>query len=135
MEEERRLEIEGEKDGNLNLGTDSMGELFLKIVIPSIIAMVITGMQGIIDGLFLGNYIGESAMASASIASPFLQIVMGIALVISIGGTAFIGRSLGTGDLKKAKDIYRSCCVPLFVCSFLLVFSAGLFSDLFARFL
>lgn len=113
-------------------GTATIPSLFLKVVLPSIIAMLITGIQGVIDGLFLGNYMGDSAMASANIAAPFLQILMGITMVISIGGTAFIGRSLGHNDLRKAQDIFKSCFVAISVSSIFIILSTGFFSDQFA---
>lgn len=129
MSENKEMNISEDDSG---YGTDSVPKLFLKIVIPSIIAMVITGTQGMIDGLFLGNFIGENAMASANIASPFLQIIMGTTFVVSIGGTAFMGRCLGTQEVEKANDIFRSCCVALVVSSIILMLSGGLCSDYFA---
>ncbi|WP_409969393.1 MATE family efflux transporter [Bengtsoniella intestinalis] len=113
-------------------GTASISSLFLKVVLPSMIAMLITGIQGVIDGLFLGNYMGDSAMASANIASPFLQILMGITMVISIGGTAFISRTLGVNDLSKAQDIFKSCFIALSVSSICIILSAWFYSDHFA---
>lgn len=112
-----------------SLGTDSIKTLFAKIVIPSILAMVIMGIQGMIDGMFLGNFIGPNAMASANIASPFLQIIMGVTMVISIGGTAFIGRTLGAGDENTAKNIFKSCFYSLCVASFLAVVIGLLWSS------
>lgn len=109
-------------------GTESIGNLFLKVVIPSIIAMVIIGIQGIIDGLFLGNFIGPNAMASANIASPVLQIIMAIAMVISIGGTAFIGRCLGDNDTDTARDIFKSCFIAVIVMSVIIVIIGLFFS-------
>ncbi|MFI3253675.1 MAG: MATE family efflux transporter [Eubacteriales bacterium] len=121
-----------DSDENNCYGTDSIFSLFLKVVLPSIIAMLVTGIQGVIDGLFLGNYIGDSAMASATIASPFLQILMGITMVISIGGTAFISRTLGVNDLPKAQDIFKSCFVALSASSICIILSAWFYSEQFA---
>lgn len=109
-------------------GTQSIGNLFAKVVIPSIIAMVIMGAQGIIDGLFLGNFIGPNAMASANIAMPVTQISMAFAMVIGIGGTAFIGRCLGENDIEKARDIFKSCYIAVIVMSVIVVILGLFFS-------
>lgn len=109
-------------------GTESIGNLFVKVVIPSIIAMVIMGVQGIIDGLFLGNFIGANAMASANIAMPVVQIIMALAMVIGIGGTAFIGRCLGENDIDKARNIFKSCYITVIIVSVVTVFIGLFFS-------
>lgn len=129
MSENTEIKISEDDSG---YGTESIATLFLKIVIPSILAMLITGAQGMIDGLFLGNFIGENAMASANIAYPFLQIILGITFVVSIGGTAFMGRCLGTNEVEKANYIFRSCCVALLFSSVFLMVTGGLCSDFFA---
>lgn len=131
LENTQKEEVNDSTKDN-DYGTASISSLFLKVVLPSIIAMLITGIQGVIDGLFLGNYMGDSAMASANIASPFLQILMGITMVISIGGTAFISRTLGVNDLPKAQDIFKSCFIALSVSSICIILSAWFYSDQFA---
>lgn len=101
--------------------TAPIGELFCKVVVPSIIAMILMGIQGLVDGLFLGNFIGANAMASANIAAPVLQIITAFAMVVGIGGTAFIGRTLGENDLDKARDIFKSCFIAEVVFSIIFV--------------
>lgn len=109
-----------------NYGTASIPNLFITVVIPSIISMIIFGAQGIIDGLFLGNYVGTSAMASANIASPFLHIIFGISFVIGTGSTAYIGRCLGSNEINKAQNIFKTCYNTLLVAS-IVVLSTGYF--------
>ena len=50
---------------------DSLPSLFIGYVLPAVIAMVLSGIQGMIDGIFLGNYAGSNVMASVNIANPF----------------------------------------------------------------
>lgn len=96
------------EDSSAFYGTESIPRLFAKVVVPSVLAMIVAGSQSIIDGLFLGNFVGDSAMASANIAFPFFQLIAGISTVISIGANAFLGRSLGAGNLHKAKNIFQT---------------------------
>lgn len=110
----------------INYGNESIPRLFISVVIPSIIAMIIIGAQSIIDGMFLGNFIGSHAMSSANIASPFLQISFGISFVIGTGSTAFIGRCLGTNDIYKAQNIFKTCFYTL-VCTSSLILIIGYF--------
>ncbi|MGL4761977.1 MAG: MATE family efflux transporter [Sarcina sp.] len=111
------------------LGTDRISKLFIKFVVPSVIAMVITGMQTVVDGIFVGNFVGSNAMASISVASPFLQMIFGVSMLMSIGGLSYMGRSLGEGKIKLAQDIFKTTTIVLGVVAFALGFVGFFFSS------
>ena len=51
---------------------------FFKFVIPSMLAFALSGIYSIADGFFVGNAIGDQALAAINIAYPltaFLQAV------------------------------------------------------------
>lgn len=89
------------------LGTERLSKLFIKFAIPSIIGMIFIGIQGIIDGVFVGNLIGGNALASVNLAQPYVQIVMAYSLIISVGAQSIIGINLGKNDKKKRKIFLR----------------------------
>lgn len=90
-----------------------ISNLFIKFSVPAIIAMVIAGMQTVIDGLFLGNFIGSNAMASVSLGGPYIQFVIGFSMLISVGSLSFMGRSLGEGNKKLTQDIFKTSFILL----------------------
>ena len=90
------------------LGTEKISKLFVKFSIPAIISMVIAGMQTMIDGMFLGNFVGSNAMASVNLVQPFTQVIIGFSMIISIGSLSFIGRSLGEGNNEKAQNVFKT---------------------------
>lgn len=90
------------------LSSESVPKLFIKYVIPAVIAMIIAGVQGIVDGMFIGNYIGSNALASVTIAQPFMQLIIGISMIVSIGSQSYIGLSLGNGDKEKAQNCFNT---------------------------
>lgn len=65
--------------------------LFKKFVIPSVIAMLITGIQSMVDGIFVGNILGPNAMASINIALPFVQLIIALSMIVSIGSQSYMG--------------------------------------------
>lgn len=91
--------------------TEKIWKLFVKFSIPSIIAMSVTGTQALIDGIFLGRFVGTNALASVNIAQPFMSLIIGISLIIAIGAVSLIGRSLGEGDTQKAQDACKSALI------------------------
>lgn len=95
------------------LGTSKISKLFIKFSIPAVIAMVIAGMQTVVDGIFVGNFIGSNAMASISLGSPYIQFVIGFSMLISVGALSFMGRSLGEGNKKLTQDIFKTSFILL----------------------
>ncbi|WP_419727005.1 MATE family efflux transporter [Terrisporobacter petrolearius] len=117
------------------LETEKLSKLFIKFTIPSIIGMVFLGIQGIIDGLFVGNVIGENALAAVNLVQPYMQIIMAYALVIGVGAQSIIGINLGKGENKKAQNIFRTSLILLTLISILVMVFGIFFSDKIAIFL
>ena len=117
------------------LETEKLGKLFLKYTIPSIVGMIFVGVQGIIDGLFVGNIIGENALASINLCQPALQLIMGIALVFSVGGQSIIGINLGKKNIKESQDTFKTALLVLLAISFISSIFGLFFSDTIAKLL
>ncbi|WP_343343064.1 MATE family efflux transporter [Terrisporobacter petrolearius] len=117
------------------LETEKLSKLFIKFTIPSIIGMVFLGIQGIIDGLFVGNVIGENALAAVNLVQPYMQIIMAYGLVIGVGAQSIIGINLGKGENKKAQNIFRTSLILLTLISILVMVFGIFFSDKIAIFL
>lgn len=117
------------------LETEKLSKLFIKFTIPSIIGMVFLGIQGIIDGLFVGNVIGENALAAVNLVQPYMQIIMAYGLVIGVGAQSIIGINLGKGENEKAQNIFRTSLILLTLISILVMVFGIFFSDKIAIFL
>ncbi len=106
--------------------TGKIPRIFLKFTLPAVIAMLISGVQGMVDGIFVGNFIGSNAMASVNIAIPYLQTIIGLSMVISIGAQSHIGLKLGFGSVKEAQDTFQSFFRIIIVAAGIIML-AGLF--------
>lgn len=95
------------------LGTRKVSKLFIKFTIPAIISMVLSGSQTIIDGIFVGNYVGSNALASVNMVTPFMQIIFGISMVVGIGALSMIGRLLGANKREEARDTFKTATILL----------------------
>lgn len=108
------------------LGTEKISKLLVKFMIPAIVSMIIAGAQTIIDGMFLGNYVGPSAMASVNIVQPFMQVIIGCSMIISVGSLSFIGRSLGDRNEEEAQNIFKTSFI-LIIISTIIISILGIF--------
>ncbi|WP_373599066.1 MATE family efflux transporter [Paraclostridium bifermentans] len=110
------------------LGTEKISKLFIKFSMPAVISMVIAGAQTMIDGMFVGNFVGPNALASINIVQPFMQLIIGSTMIICIGCISFIGRKLGEGKIKEAQDIFRTAFICTFIVSTLILILGVCFS-------
>ncbi len=49
---------------------------------PAVIAMVLYGANAMLDAFFVGQYVGETALAGVSLAYPITQISMGMTVLL-----------------------------------------------------
>ena len=59
---------------------------FFRYVIPSMLAFALSGFYGIVDGFFLGNEMGDGALAAINVAYPITAFVQALGTGIGMGG-------------------------------------------------
>lgn len=78
----------------------------LLFTLPSIAMMIFTSLYGVVDGLFVSNFVGATAFASINLIMPLLIILGSIGFMFGAGGSALIGKTLGEGDPERAKRYF-----------------------------
>lgn len=112
----------------MNLETIKKQKLktILQFSIPSIIAMILTSLITIADGFFIGNYVGKEGLAAVNLGLPIVYFYLAVGLMISVGGVAIAGMSLGSNDRKSAGNVFNqtmcTCVVAVVVLSVLMWF-------------
>lgn len=105
----------------------------LRFVLPSIVMMIFTSIYGVVDGLFVSNYVGKTAFAAVNLIMPFLMAISALGFMIGTGGSAIIAKTLGEGKKKQANE-YFSMLVYLTLIGGIVLSALGiLFSPLIAR--
>ena len=77
-----------------------------KFVIPSIIMMIFTSVYGVIDGLFVSNFVGKTSFAAVNLIMPFPMILGSVGFMFGTGGSAVVAKTLGEGDKTKANKFF-----------------------------
>ena len=80
---------------------------FLTYAIPSAFSMLISALYTIIDGMFVGQGVGDSALAAINIVLPFTVMLVGIANMMAVGGGVLVSKNFGEGNVEKAVNIFR----------------------------
>ena len=78
----------------------------LKFTLPSIAMMVFTSIYGIVDGLFISNFVGKTAFAAVNLVMPVLMMVGGLGFMMGTGGAALVAKTLGEKNEERANKIF-----------------------------
>ena len=78
----------------------------LRFVFPSIVMMVFTSIYGVVDGLFVSNYVGKSAFAAINLSMPIIMGVSALGFMMGTGGSAIVATTLGEGRKQKANEYF-----------------------------
>lgn len=78
----------------------------LRFVMPSIIMMVFTSVYGVVDGLFVSNFVGDTAFAAINLIMPVNIILGGVGFMLGTGGSALVAVTLGAGKREKANQYF-----------------------------
>ena len=89
----------------------------------------------LVDGLFIGNYVGVAALAAVNLIIPISTLLFGVGMMLSIGGSVRAGKYLGEYDTSAASDIFSKTlvCMALYgvaAISLALAFEERLFAGL-----
>ena len=105
----------------------------LKFTFPSIIMMVFTSIYGVVDGVFVSNFVGSESFAAVNLIMPFLMILGAIGFMLGTGGSALVAFILGTGDGQKANRVFSLMVYVLIVLGGIFMVGGILFMEPMAR--
>lgn len=88
--------------------------LFFTAAIPGVIGMFAMSIYNIIEGIFVGQFIGGDAFAAMNLAMPLVMINFALADMVGVGSSVPISIALGQKEEKHASNIF-SCSVLLII--------------------
>lgn len=83
-------------------------KLFLAMVPVQALAVGLPAINGLLNTSIIGSFIGIDALAAIGFASPLIQIVTTIAVMISTGAQLMCGRYLGEGNKEKIRKVFST---------------------------
>lgn len=89
------------------MATAPIGKLMLTMGIPMILSMMLQAVYNIVDSAFVGGMKenGELALNALTLAFPVQMLMVAIGIGTGVGMGAFVSKSLGQGDAKKASRV------------------------------
>lgn len=85
-----------------------ISSLFWQYALPAIIGTTVNTLYNIIDGIFIGHWIGREALSAAGLILPVMTIAAAIGLLVGVGSASRISIFLGQKNQEKAERIVGS---------------------------
>lgn len=98
----------------------------IQFVLPSIVMMIFTSIYGVIDGLFVSNFVGKTAFAAINLIMPLLMGLSALGFMIGTGGSAIVSKALGEGRRDLANQ-YFSMLVYVSITGGIILAVTGMF--------
>lgn len=96
----------------------------IKFTIPTIVMMIFTSIYGVVDGIFVSNFVGSDSFAAVNLIMPALMIFGTIGFMIGTGGSALVSKTIGEGDRQKANRYFSMLIYILIIVGLILTIIA-----------
>ncbi|HBJ76487.1 MAG TPA: MATE family efflux transporter [Porphyromonadaceae bacterium] len=120
---------------SIDFGKDNITPLFCRILFPTLIAMICIGIMTMIDGIFVGRYIGSDALAAVNLFAPLWALMNGIGMMLGMGCSVVSSIHLAKGKKKAININLTQSMLFGFMISFLTALFINIFDEQTARFL
>ena len=104
----------------------NLWKVMLRLSGPAIIAMVLYGLNSMLDVFFVGVYVGESAVAGVSLSSQLAGISVALGSLVGTGAGSILSVAIGEKDydtqnklLGNANGLTVICTIIFMVLSFI----------------
>lgn len=84
---------------------NSIYKQFWKYTIPTVAAMLVNGLYQVVDGIFIGRYVGADGLAGINVAWPVIGSILGIGMMVGVGTGALTSIKQGEQDQQGAKRV------------------------------
>ncbi len=101
--------------------------LFFVVALPGMISMFAMSVYSIIEGIFIGQTLGEGAFAAVNIAMPLVMINFSLSDLIGVGASVPISIALGQDDKETANNVF-SCSVVMILLASVVMGSVMIFA-------
>lgn len=83
----------------------------LAFTLPTILMTLIQSSYAMIDGMFIANILGDEALSSLTLISPYFNLFIAIAAMFASGGSAVVMKKMGENQIKEARQDFTTLIV------------------------
>ena len=94
-----------------------IGLLLFKLSLPAFLGMSVMALYNAVDTVFVGHYVGPLGIAALSVAFPVQMCFLGLGQMIGMGAASLTSRSMGAGDMDRARKALGNAITSTLVLS------------------
>lgn len=118
-------------NNNADFSKGSLFPLILKSSIPASVSLLITTIYNIVDRIFVGNYVGNTALAALSICFPLSFMMIAFGLMCSVDGSNLFTLFRGKNEVEEANISFGNTFIMTIFFELLLTLMLFIFADKF----
>ena len=96
----------GVLDGSEYLSTKKKITFILALAIPAVIENVLQTAVGFVDTMFVSK-LGITSVTAVGVSNTILAVYMAVFMALGVGTSSLIARSVGAGELDRAREIAK----------------------------
>lgn len=93
--------------------------------IPTVFSLLMSGLYGVMDGLFVGRAVGDAGLAAINIAWPIAAVITAVGIGIGSGGSVLYSNRNGKGEQERGELVYHQTITLLFAAAMVLLIVLG----------
>lgn len=97
-----------------------MGTLFVKMAVPGMIGMLVIGLYNLVDSIFVGQFIGPSAVSAVAMGYTVVLVNQAILSLFATGAVSLFSRAMGKNDRKTMDSLFGNIFWPVSIFSIFL---------------
>ena len=109
--------------------TGNLWNVMIKLSWPTVIAMVLYGLNSMLDALFVGKYVGEAAFAGVALAYPLASLSMGFGSLIGTGAGSLLSIAIGEKDYDTQKKLIGTANSLTLICTVIFMVISLIFAQ------
>ncbi|KAB0290503.1 MATE family efflux transporter [Vibrio fortis] len=113
--------------------SQSISRQFWRYTIPTVAAMLVNGLYQVVDGIFIGRFVGADGLAGINVAWPVIGSILGLGMLVGVGTGALVSIRQGEKDTQGAKQILATGLTLLLALTPLVAGVLFFFADDFLR--
>jgi putative MATE family efflux protein len=93
------------RPGQRDLTSGPIGKTLLAFAVPTLVSSIIQSLNGSVNAIWVGRFLGVEALASTSNANLLMFLLMAFVFGFSMAATVMIGQAFGRGDVDGARRV------------------------------
>lgn len=93
------------RPGGRDLTTGPIAKTLLVFALPTLVSSILQSLNGTVNAIWVGRFLGESALAATSNANMVMFLLMSFVFGFGMASTVLIGQAFGRKDVDGARRV------------------------------